>query len=357
MHRVSGPPGLIAWTALLLLLLGPPALAHPLKVGLATISVEPTQVLVELSVNLLELDLLLGLDRNLDARVESEEIESRRPELIAYLAERVKVTAGGAPLPLQAGPFRTGRASDGRSTFEVLLTFGAARALDRPLTIQCEPLTDLGPDHQTIATISREGRREQFVFHKGVVYRVEERGAVAHVVQFLGLGVRHILVGYDHIAFLVGLLLLGGGWWNLLAIVTSFTLAHSVTLSLAVLGLVTLPGRLVEAGIAFSVAYVGLENLLGRQPRRRWLVSFLFGFVHGFGLAGVLRDMALPRSALASSLLFFNLGVEVGQLLVVAITLPLLWVLGRGALHRAVVRVASLAILAVGVLWLYQRAF
>jgi HupE / UreJ protein len=358
MRRVSRALQASAWTALLVLMTSHPSGAHPLKVGLADISIEPLSVQIRLSVNLVELDLLMGLDRNLDARVEPQEIDDRRRDLVGYLADKVKVSAGGEALHVEAGPLGIGRSSDGRPTFDARLTFRLPGPLDGPLTIQCEPLTDLGPDHQTIATIFREGRHEQFVFQKGVAYQARaRRGFLGEALQFLGLGIHHILIGYDHIAFLLALLLSGGGWKSLLAIVTSFTLAHSVTLSLAVLDVVTLPGRLVEVGIAFSVAYVALGNLLSPEPRRRWLVSFFFGLVHGFGFAGILKDMALPRSGLLSSLLFFNLGVEVGQVLVISVMLPLLWMLRRSTVHRAVVRAGSLAIFAVGVLWLYQRAF
>jgi hypothetical protein len=156
---------------------------------------------------------------------------------------------------------------------------------------------------------------------------------------------------------LLGLILMGGSLLNIIKIVTSFTLAHSVTLSLAALDVVTLPSRLVESGIALSVVYVALENLFFKPFDRRWLVSFFFGFVHGFGFASVLKDMALPRSGLITSLLFFNIGVEVGQVLIVSILLPFLWLLRKSQVHETVVRVASVAILSVGVLWFYQRAF
>jgi hypothetical protein len=358
MRRIWAALRASAWAALLSLLTSHPSRSHPLKVALADIAIEPTAVHVQLSVDLLQLDLLLGLDRNLDGRVDLEELQDRRPELVRYFADKVRVSAGGEVLPLGADPFGIGRSSDGRLTFEARLVFRLPRLHAAPIIIHCEPLTDVGPDHQTIATISHQEGRDQFVFQKGVTYQVRARPSLAdQAVQFVGLGVQHILIGYDHVAFLVALLLAGGGWKSVLGIITSFTLAHSITLSLASLDVMTLPPRLAEAGIALSVAYVALENLLSPAPRRRWVVSFLFGLVHGFGFAGVLRDMALPRAGLLWSLLCFNVGVEVGQLLVVSALLPLLWVLRRSTVYRAVVRAGSLAILVVGVLWLYQRVF
>ncbi|MFQ5801954.1 MAG: HupE/UreJ family protein, partial [Candidatus Methylomirabilales bacterium] len=233
-------------TAIFLVLHTPPLLAHPLKVGFADITVRNNEIELLLSVNLFELDLLLSLDRNLNAQVEPEELETKTSEILEYLSGRIKVFLGHQPLPMKADSFRIGRSADGKPTFEARLTFRASRPLEDSFTIQCEPLTDLGPDHKTIAKISREGRTEQFVFQKGVVYEGKRRGFLAYAVQFLGLGIHHIFIGYDHIAFLLGLLLMGGRLLNILKIVTSFTLAHSITLSLAALDVVNVPSRVVE---------------------------------------------------------------------------------------------------------------
>lgn len=346
----------IIFATILLFLHSPPLVAHPLKVGFADITVRKTEIELLLSVNLFELDLLLSLDRDLNAQVEPAELESKTPQILEYLSGRIKVFHGHELLPMEADPFRIGRSADGKPTFEARLMFRSSRLLEDPFTIQLEPLTDLGPDHQTIAKISREGRIEQFVFQKGVIYEAKGRGFLAYAVQFLGLGTHHIFIGYDHIAFLLGLLLRGGSLLNILKIVTSFTLAHSITLSLAALDVVTVPSRLVESGIAFSVAYVALENLFFKNFDRRWLVSFFFGFIHGFGFANVLKDMSLPQSGLISSLFFFNFGVEVGQVIIVLIILPFLWFLRKSQFHQTVVRAASAVIFSVGVFWFYQRA-
>ena len=175
---------------------------------------------------------------------------------------------------------------------------------------------------------------------------------------FLGLGVRHILTGYDHLLFLGALLMGGGGAWTLLKIVTAFTLAHSVTLSLAVLGRAVLPARVVEPVIAASIVWVALENVLFRQaPSRRWLVSFLFGLVHGLGFAAALEGLALPRWNLAMVLLGFNLGVEAGQALVIAVALPpLLWMRAH-SWEPHVARAISVALAVVGAAWLVERLF
>jgi hypothetical protein len=162
-------------------------------------------------------------------------------------------------------------------------------------------------------------------------------------------------VGYDHLAFLLALMLTSTTWLGVVAIVTSFTVAHSLTLSLAVLDVVNLPTRLVEAGIAFSVAYVAMENLVIERHTRRWLVSLFFGLVHGFGFATVLTEMPLSRAGIAASLFLFNAGVERGQLLVISVLLPLLWLLARTAAYAATVKAASLVIFVAGTVWFLQR--
>ena len=185
------------------------------------------------------------------------------------------------------------------------------------------------------------------------------RGAAQEFRRFLLLGIQHIFTGYDHIAFLIGLLLLGGSVRELVKIVTAFTVAHSITLALAALSLLTPPVRVVEPLIALSIVYIGVENLwaLRRQRalqalRHRWMVTFAFGLVHGFGFAAVLRELDLPRTVLATGLVSFNLGVELGQLCIVLAALPLLNRL-RQAPRFALA--ASACISALGALWLLQR--
>jgi hydrogenase/urease accessory protein HupE len=175
---------------------------------------------------------------------------------------------------------------------------------------------------------------------------------------FFRLGVEHILTGYDHLLFLAALLLPGGRLLTLLEIVTAFTVAHSITLALAVLGVVTLPDRLVECAIALSIVWIGLENVLvPGAPSRRWVVSFLFGLVHGFGFASTLAALDLPRQDLALALLGFNLGVEAGQAVVVALLLPVLIWIRHWHWQPRMVRAASLAVAAVGLTWFVERLF
>ncbi len=170
------------------------------------------------------------------------------------------------------------------------------------------------------------------------------------------MGVEHILSGYDHLLFLFGLVLVGGRPRSLFAVVTAFTAAHSLTLAVAALGLWTPPARVVESAIALSIAYVGVENFFLRSADGRWRITFPFGLLHGFGFSSALRDIALPRAEVPAALLSFNVGVELGQLTVLAVLLPLLaWSRRSNAFARVGVRALSAAIAAMGAIWFVAR--
>jgi hydrogenase/urease accessory protein HupE len=180
---------------------------------------------------------------------------------------------------------------------------------------------------------------------------------VGHIWQFLRLGVAHILTGYDHILFLLALLLAGGRWRHLVKIITAFTIAHSLTLILATLGFVVPPAQVVESVIALSIIYVAVENCFMTQLTRRWLVTFVFGLVHGFGFYGILRDLQLPQQGLVVSLCAFNIGVEIGQMMIVTLCYPLLALLAGQPWRLRVVYTLSLVIGGLGLYWFVERAF
>jgi hydrogenase/urease accessory protein HupE len=220
------------------------------------------------------------------------------------------------------------------------------------------------PNHQTFLNVyEREGLtqaildrgRTRFEYYPGTT-----QGAFAVVRRFVPAGVHHILIGPDHLLFLVGLLLLGGTIRRLAVIVTAFTIAHSITLSLAALNIVTPPARIIEPAIALSIVYVGADNLLIRGGRdvRPW-IAFAFGFIHGFGFANVLREMDLPARALGWSLFSFNVGVEIGQLLVVAAVASALAALRSRseAASRQLAVAGSVVVMAAGAFWFIQRVF
>lgn len=219
------------------------------------------------------------------------------------------------------------------------------------------------PSHQTFLNIYESGElRWQGILdanHPSVEYVAgTTRGTVSVVGRYVAAGIRHIWIGPDHLLFLAGLLLLGGSVRRLLVIVTAFTLAHTVTLSVAVLGILSPPARLVEPLIALSIVYVGADNLLVKNGRdvRAW-IAFAFGLVHGFGFASVLRETGLPARALGRSLLSFNVGVEIGQLFFVVLAASLFALL-RSRSEVAARRLAfagSIVVVVAGMFWFVQR--
>jgi hydrogenase/urease accessory protein HupE len=180
-------------------------------------------------------------------------------------------------------------------------------------------------------------------------------------IAFLGLGIEHILTGYDHLLFLFGLLVVCSNLRSILTVISCFTVAHSITLALAALEIVRLPGRIVEPLIAASIAYVGIENLVqGRSPGWRWLITFLFGLIHGLGFADALREFGIGGAGpgIVLPLVGFNLGVEIGQLSVAAIILPTLWCLRKQPvlMHR-LAPACSVGIVVAGSYWIIERIF
>jgi len=179
------------------------------------------------------------------------------------------------------------------------------------------------------------------------------------VSAYFELGVEHILIGTDHLVFLLGLVVVGGRLRSLVAVITAFTLGHSLSLALATLGVWTPDASWVEPAIALSIAYVGLENFFVPDAAGRWRITLPFGFIHGFGFAGVLAELGLPAGEVGPALLLFNLGVEAGQLAVLTLVLPLLMLLGRLPGYKKVqgARWISAAIVVAGLGWFVERVF
>ncbi len=221
------------------------------------------------------------------------------------------------------------------------------------------------PNHQTFVNIYEDSTiRQQVIFNAGseahTYYLGTTQGAIEVMKTFIPSGIHHIMIGPDHILFLVGLLLLGGSWFALLRIVTAFTLGHSVTLSLAALNYLTPPASIIEPAIALSIVFVGADNLVRGNGRdlRGW-VALVFGLVHGFGFANVLREFGLPSEALGWSLFSFNVGVEIGQVAIVLVVTAALLAVRRysDVMGRRVAWAGSLVVIAAGTYWFVQRVF
>jgi hydrogenase/urease accessory protein HupE len=175
---------------------------------------------------------------------------------------------------------------------------------------------------------------------------------------FLQLGLRHILEGYDHLLFLLGLVIVSREWRSLLSVISAFTIAHSTTLILSALGLIALPPLFTESLIAASIVYVGIENVARSVQRHRWVVAGLFGLIHGAGFSGHLTELlksVLGMGNIWAPLVGFNLGIELGQLIVIMVVFPVMWLVRREGRDRAVVIGASYSIAAIGAILIVWR--
>jgi hypothetical protein len=309
-----------------------------------------------------------------NAKVTRQQVLAQQAPIQAWLRETTTVSSGGKPCTLAVenliGP-------DTNDDLEVHAYWTCDVPEVRGIRVDFHPLEQVIDDWQTICSLTMGGETFSTVLTPdATTWVVGDAGPpVAHGAadaagshaavddgeggsafsRFFALGVEHIWTGYDHLLFLLAVLLAGGGIWRLAGIVTSFTIAHSVTLGAAATGMVTLPVEPVEAAIALSIVYVAAENLLGRGADRRALVTFAFGLIHGFGFASILAETGLPAGGILVPLLAFNLGVEAGQLAVVLVVVPLLSVLLRGA-HAQRIRMAlSVLIALAGAAWAIER--
>jgi hypothetical protein len=371
-----------AIVALLLLVLMAPAFAHKPSDSYLTLRMDGNRIEGRWDIALRDLDLALGLDGDGDGRLTWDELRARHGAIEAYALSRLSIAAGGAPCVLSAGSQQVDTHTDGAYT--VLPLHGTCAVEPVELTIAYRLFGDTDAQHRGLLRIEHGIGGEGGVDKAGTailggerpvqVVPLDRAGGATQFLAYVRHGTWHIWIGTDHVLFLVSLLLPAvlvrrdGAWQHVpafrgaatdvLKTVTAFTLAHSLTLALAALGVVAPPSRWVESAIAASVAIAALNNVWPVVPGPRWAAAFLFGLVHGFGFAGVLADLGLPRGALAASLFGFNLGVELGQLAIVAAVLPLAFALrATRAYRRVLLPAGSLAIAMVAFVWLGERAF
>ena len=363
---------------------GGAAQAHKASDAYLSLDVQGAEVRGQLDVALRDVDVAIGLDADDDGQITWGELRAQREALVAWALRRISLTRDGVegrggeaatPCSLEAGALQVDRHTDG--TYAVLPLTGRCSRADGPLTLGYRLLFEQDAQHRGLVRLSLDGGAQSLVFSPE---RTEQRidaappSAWTTLHQYVVEGVWHIWLGFDHVLFLLALLLpavlvwdgrrwqgvarLGLAGREVLAVVTSFTLAHSVTLSLATLGWIALPSRWVESVIALSVVLAAANNLRPTVQGRRWIAAFGFGLIHGFGFASVLADLGLPRDALALSLVGFNVGVELGQIAIVALFLPLAFRARDTAFYRRGVLVGgSLLTLALAGIWLIERVF
>jgi hypothetical protein len=361
--------------ALALTLLAGTAQAHKPSDSYLTLTVQDGKLRGQWDIALRDLDLAVGLDTDGDGRITWGEVRAQHGAIAAYATARLQVQADGQPCTLAVGPQQVDEHTDG--AYSVLpLQLACAVAAPKALSLRYTLLADLDPQHRGLLNLTVDGASRSAILGPQAPLQSFTLASISRwqaFVDFAKEGVWHIWIGFDHILFLLSLLLPAVGLWvgrrwqpvdrfgqaviEVLRVVTAFTLAHSITLSLAVLGLVALPSRVVESSIAASVVLAALNNVWPVFHGRRWMVAFAFGLLHGFGFASVLKDLGLPQGALAVALAGFNVGVELGQLAIVAAFLPLAYVLRRSWFYRRAVLVGgSLLIALLAGVWLAERA-
>jgi hypothetical protein len=351
-----------------------PAMAHKASDSYLVLQVKGQEVAGQWDIALRDIDFAIGLDANGDGNITWGELQARHADIAAWALGRLTLERGGA-CTLQVAEHLVDSHTDG--AYAVLRFTGTCPSRAPAMTLNYRLLFDVDQLHRGLLRLELDGVSHTSVLgpDNGVLtVKAGETSRLAQFGQYFVEGTWHIWIGIDHFLFLLALLLpavlvhqrrrwTGVGSFRsalteVLWVVTAFTVAHSITLSLAALEIVELPSRLVESAIAASVVLAAANNLWPMVERRRWQVAFGFGLIHGFGFASVLTELGLPADALLLSLLGFNLGVEIGQLVIVACFLPVAYLLRNTPFYRKGVLVGgSVLTMLVALVWLAERAF
>jgi len=372
MNRI--PPA--ALLLLLLLLLSQAASAHVSSTGFLTLHSEGQTLTGSVEIAIRDAELAVGLDTNHDGKVSWGELRTNGPALARYVSEHFTLGTGSSGCPIAFQPPQVNERLDGNYAW---LPF-TARCSDNPrrLLVRYNVMEGLDTSHRGLLALTSGFSTQTAVLggkdRSGVLLSLDNPDRWRMFAEYLRAGVEHILSGIDHLLFLVSLLLPAvlfrdGRQWHpvpsaraavsdTLKIVTAFTLAHSITLTLAALDVVRLPSRLTESVIAASIIAAALNNIVPVITRSRAWVAFAFGLLHGFGFAAILAEMGLPSGARLPALLAFNLGIEAGQLAVVLAIMPVVYRLRDSSSYRNTVMPwgsASIAVLAS--VWLIERVY
>ena len=361
--------------ALIACAMGGVALAHDPGISTAQAELKNGALLITTGFAPADAQFLLPPASRSEDKWTAEEFENVRDELQVVARGLWEVRTGGSALVPQE--VRVELLAGDNVSFQVVFPLEAGTDV---LTLKASKLPELPSGHRQFLIVSDERgsvitkkllkaqdltlevpRGDSVSGGKGGAETMAPSSANATTGwEFIKLGIEHIWTGYDHLLFLFALLLVCRSFRSIVGIISCFTLAHSLTLALATLNLVNLPSRFVEAAIAGSIVFVGAENLWrrGNEPPGRWALTFAFGLMHGFGFATVLRDLGVGSGAqgVGLPLLTFNLGVEVGQIAIATVVLPVVWQLRkRESFVRRGVPLLSAIVAAAGFYWLLQR--
>jgi len=359
----------------LLCLLSFTAQAHKPSDSYLNFIVEGNAIDGQWDIALRDLDFALGLDANGDAAITWGEVKAKQRDIDAYAMARLNLQSDGQSCPATVTDHLVDDHTDG--AYAVLRFKAQCPQPIKQLQTRYGLFFDIDPQHKGLLQLQYEDVSTTAIFSPEKATQQFSLTTPNRITQFIDYareGIWHIWIGFDHILFLLALLLpavvirqrqqwqavaaFKPAFWSVLKIVTAFTLAHSITLTLATLGVISLPSRWVESIIAASVVIAALNNIYPLFRERRWMMAFLFGLIHGFGFATVLSDLGLPKSALALALVGFNVGVEAGQLAIVAAFLPVAFYLRHTMLYRKVILLGGSALIALlASAWLVERAF
>ena len=353
-----------------LLSLGAPqvVLAHDPGLSTATLRLTPNEVNATLTFALGDITSLVPLDESLDGKVTQAEFAQSRLRLVTLAQNAIEVRFDRLPVKVRSVDVQL----DEQNNFHIQCTFDGK--VTSQLSMESLLLASLAPGHrqflsvqdaksQTLAERLLSADDASFVMNvtSSTAQQLPQDAATSSFLSFLGLGVKHILTGYDHLLFLFALLVVSRNFVSSAKIITCFTLAHSLTLALATLDVAQIPSRVAEPLIAATIVYVGIENLLRRDdPKGRWLLTFGFGLVHGFGFASVLRELgvASSKTGVVIPLFSFNLGVELGQILIAAMVLPMIWKLRNQSIFLTRLAPACSVLVALaGAYWFVERVW
>src|SRR5262245_44405760 len=349
---------IICQLIILLLAASSSVFAHDPGLSALDLKIDGEKLNANLTLARSDIEAMASIDENRDGQVTPNELNMARARLDAIGRDALEITIDGRRLV----PSEIVVTADNSNAIHFRIGFD--NATGAKLILRSALIGKLAFGHKQFLTLrgdSNLAKGARLLDAKNDLYELDLVAITEKPQTFFGflkLGIEHILIGFDHIAFLLALLLVGGSLREAMKIITSFTAAHSITLALATLDLVNLPSWIVEPLIAVSIIYVGLENIPRREAKRRWLLTFGFGLIHGFGFATVLRELGIgpSTSGAAVPLLSFNLGVEIGQIAIAAVVLPLIWKLRQRP--HFIFRYApacSLLIALAGGYWLIQR--
>jgi hydrogenase/urease accessory protein HupE len=346
------------------------ALAHNPDTSYATVEISEERVELKFTYDLSALSKIVKLDDDNDGRVARGELQRHLPELEKFLSKHIDLEIPSEPRSLGASqgfvwPRDVGEEiaeKDFHSAGSLISFRFLKQCTDMPedVSLTFRFFAVLGQRHSVLARFIHEGKDTEVVFNQFEPEFLFDTGHQTSVwrrlLKFCRLGIEHVLLGFDHLCFLAALVVVGS-FRDLLKIITAFTIAHSVTLCLAALHVVSLPTRLVEAAIAVTIIYVAVENIVCRPSGWRWALAGVFGLVHGFGYAAALETLGMPAEGLIRCLLAFNVGVEAGQLSVMICLLPMIAAMQRSVHREWVMKGFSTALAMVGCAWFVDRLF